>query len=130
MWSGVKEGRAHSPELVIAHVLAHVIVVTRVLIIARFRSWALAAIREPRWPFWLVIRGRRGSWAMVKGARRWVVVAACGQWMVGVIVHGQWAVVLVGGGCERLVMVVGGGGVGVVVGRRSSFVATCPLFLM
>ena len=112
VWSeGGRGSRAHSPELVIAHVLAHVIVVTRVLIVARVRSWALAAIREPRWPFWLVIRVRRGSWAMVKGACRWGVVAACGQWMVGVIVPRHWVVVIVGGGCEQLVMVVGGSSV-------------------
>ena len=48
VWSeGGRGNRAHSPELV----LAHVIVVTRVLIVARVRSWVLAAIREPRWPF-------------------------------------------------------------------------------
>ena len=103
-WSeGGRGSGAHSPELVIACVLAHV------LVVARVRSWALAAIREPRWPFRLVIRVRRGLWAMV--SRSSVVVTACGQWMVGVIIHGQWAVVVVGGGCEWLVMVVGGGGV-------------------
>ena len=109
-WSeGGRGSRAHSPELVVARVLAHVLVVTRLLVVARVRSWALATIRAPRWPFRLVICVRRGSWAMVR--RSSVVVTACGQWMVGVIVHGQWAVVVVGGGCERLVMVVGGGGV-------------------
>ena len=109
-WSeGGRGSRAHSPELIIARVLAHVLVVTRVLVVARVRSWALAAIREPRWPFRLVIRVRHGLWAMV--SRSSVVVTACGQWMVGVFVHRQWAVVMVGGGCEQLVMVVGGGGV-------------------
>ena len=109
-WSeGGRGSRAHLPELVIARVLAHVLVVTRVLVVARIHSWALAAIREPRWPFRLVIRVRHGSWAMVR--RSSVVVTACGQWMVGVIVHRQWAVVVVGGGCEREVMVVGGGGI-------------------
>ena len=103
---GGRGNRAHSPELVIACVLAHVIVITRVLIIARVCSWALAAICEPRWPFWLVIRVRRGSWAMVTGA---LPLVGSGWW--GVILHRQWAVVVVGGGCERLVMVVGGGGV-------------------
>ena len=68
-----------------------VLTVARVLIVARVRSWALAVIREPGWPFWLVVgRVRRGSWAMVKRAPRWVVVAACGQWMVV-------------GGCSRAV---------------------------
>ena len=88
---GGRGSRAHSPELVVARllVIAHVLVVTpvltvaRVLVVARVRSWALAVIREPGWPFWLVVgRVRRGSWAMVKRAPRWVVVAACGQWMV------------------------------------------------
>ena len=88
VWSeGGRGSRAHSPELVVARVLiiAHVLVVTRiltvarVLVVARVRLWVLAVIREPRWPFWLVMgRVRRGSWVMVKGARRWVVVAACG----------------------------------------------------
>ena len=84
VWSeGGRGSRAHSPELIVARVLAHVIVVTRVLVVARVRSWALAVIRESRWLFWLVVgRMRHDSWAMVKGARRWVVVAACGQWMV------------------------------------------------
>ena len=92
VWSeGGRGSKAHSPELVVAHVLviAHVLVVTpvltvtRVLVVSRVRSWALAVIREPRWLFWLVVgRMRHDSWAMVKGARRWVVVAACGQWMV------------------------------------------------
>ena len=64
MWSeGGKGSRAHSPELVIARVLviAHVLVVTRILVVARVRSWALAVIREPRRPVWLVIRVHRGS---------------------------------------------------------------------
>ena len=92
VWSeGGRGSRAHSPELVVARVLviAHVLVVTRiltvahVLVVTRVRLWALAVIRQPRWPFWLVVgRVRRGSWAMVKRARWWVVVAACGQWMV------------------------------------------------
>ena len=78
VWSeGGRGSRAHSPELVIARVLviAHVLVVTRVLTVARVlvvtcvRSWALAVIRETRWPSWLVVgRVRRGSWAK-KGAR-------------------------------------------------------------
>ena len=60
-----------------------VLTVTHVLIVACVHSWALAVIREPPWPFWLVVgRVRRGSWAMVKRAHRWVVVTACGQWMV------------------------------------------------
>ena len=82
---GGRGSRAHSPELVVAHVLVipHVLVVIRVLTVARVRSWVLAVIREPRWPSWLVVgRVHQGSWAMVKRARRWVVVAACGQWMV------------------------------------------------
>ena len=88
---GGRGSRAHSPELVIARllVIAHVLVVTpvltvaRVLVVARVRSWALAVIREPGWPFWLVVgRVHRGSWAMVKRAPRWVVIAAYGQWMV------------------------------------------------
>ena len=87
---GERGSRAHSPELVARLlVIAHVLVVTpvltvaRVLVVARVRSWALAVIREPGWPFWLVVgRVRRGSWAMVKRAGRWVVVAVCGQWMV------------------------------------------------
>ena len=93
VWSQGGRGgsRAHSPELVVAHVLiiAHVLLVTRVLtaarilLVARVRSWALAVICELGWPFGLVVgRERCGSWAMVKRARRWVVVAACGQWMV------------------------------------------------
>ena len=80
MWSeGGKGSRAHSPELVVARVLviAHVLVVTCILVVARVRSWALAVIREPRRPVWLVIRVRRGSWAIVRG--RWAVVAAYGQ---------------------------------------------------
>ena len=82
-WCGVKEGgsRAHSPELVVAHVLVitRVLTVAHVLVAARVRSWAQTVIRGPQWPFWLLMgRVRRGSWAMVKGARRWVVVAACG----------------------------------------------------
>ena len=88
---GGRGSRAHSPELVIARllVIAHVLVVTpvltvaRVLVVTHVRSWVLAVICEPGWPFWLVVgRVRRGSWAMVKRAHRWVDVAACGQWMV------------------------------------------------
>ena len=88
---GGRGSRAHSPELIVARllVIAHVLVITpvltvaRVLVVARVRSWALAVIREPGWPFWLVVgRMRHGSWAMVKRAPRWVVVAACGQRMV------------------------------------------------
>ena len=121
VWSeGGRGSRAHSPQLVVARVLviAHVLVATRVLtvahvlIVARVRSWALAVLREPRWPFWLVVsRVRRGSWAMVKRAGRWVVVAACGQWMVagdrsraaggrrgwGIIFGPWWLVVVVFG---------------------------------
>ena len=69
---GGRGSRAHSPELVVAHVLVipHVLVVIRVLTVARVRSWVLAVIHEPRWPSWLVVgRVRRGSRAM-KGARR------------------------------------------------------------
>ena len=68
VWSeGGRGSRAHSPELVVARIL----VVTPVLVVARVRSWALAVIREPRWPLWLVVvRARRGSWVMVKGAHR------------------------------------------------------------
>ena len=64
VWSeGGRGSRAHSPELVIAHVLisAHVLVVTPVLtiacvlVVARVRSWVLAVIREPWWLFWLVV---------------------------------------------------------------------------
>ena len=89
-----EEGRgssAHSPELVVTRllVIAHVLVVTpvltvaHVLVVTRVRSWALAVICEPGWPFWLVVgHVRRGSWVMVKRTPRWVVVAACGQWMV------------------------------------------------
>ena len=88
---GGRGSRAHSSELVVTHllVITHVLVVTpvltvtRVLVVARVCSWALAVIREPGWPFWLVVgRMRCGSWAMVRRAPRWVVVAACGQWMV------------------------------------------------
>ena len=89
MWSeGGRGSRAHSLEFVVARVLVithvlvvnHILVVTRILVVARVRSWALAVIREPRWPCWLVVgRVHRGSWAIVKGARRWVVVAAYGQ---------------------------------------------------
>ena len=85
--------RAHSPELVVARVpiVARVLVLTRVLVVARVRSCALAVIREPRWPFWLVVvRALRGSWAMVRGGRWWVVVAGCGQWMVAA--DRSWAV--------------------------------------
>ena len=78
---GGRGSRAHSPELVVARVLviAHVLVVTHILVVARVRSWALAVIREPQRPFWLVIHVRRGLWVIVKGTRWWVVVAACGQ---------------------------------------------------
>ena len=72
VWSeGGRESRAHSLKLVVARVLviAHVLVVTRfltvarVLVIAHVRSWALAIIREPRWPFWLVVgRVVHGRW--------------------------------------------------------------------
>ena len=76
----VKEGggsRARSLELVVTRVLviAHILVVTcvltvarvlvvaHVLVVARVRSWALAIIREPRWPFWLVVgRVVHGRW--------------------------------------------------------------------
>ena len=141
VWSeGGRGSRAHSPELVVARalIIAHVLVVTRVLtaarvlVVARVRSWALAVLREPRWPFWLVVgRVRRGSWAMVKRLRRWVVVAACGPWMVagdrsraaggrrgrclcpsGGAGRHSWAVVV---GCGRLWLG------GVVSGRWSSF---------
>ena len=83
-WSGVERGsRAHSPELVVAHVLliaqvlviTHVLTIARVLVVARVRSCALVVIRETWWPSWLVVgRMRRGSWVM-KGARRrlWAV---------------------------------------------------------
>ena len=120
-WGGMeKEGgmkseggmgnRAHSPELVVARVpivarvpvVARVLVLTRVLVVARVRSCALAVIREPRWPFWLVVvRALRGSWAMVRGGHRWVVVAGCGQWMV--VGDHSWAV---GGRRGRAVVVV------------------------
>ena len=92
VWSeGGRGSRAHSPELIITCVLvtAHVLVITpvltvaHVLIIAHVRSWALAVIREPQWPFWLVVgRVHCGLWAMVKGTHQWVVVTTCGQWMV------------------------------------------------
>ena len=85
VWSeGGRGNRAHSPELIIACVLAHVIVVTCVFIVACVHSWALAAIHEPRWPFWLVICVHRGLWAMVKGASPLV---GRGWW--GVILHGE-----------------------------------------
>ena len=117
--------RAHSPELVVAHIP----------IVACVRSCVLAVIHEPRWLFWLVVVCvLRGLWAMVKGGHRWVVVAGCGQWMVAG--DRSWAVggrhgrgrlcpfmgagthlacdvachivvVMAGGGCERM---VGGGG--------------------
>ena len=82
----VKEGggsRAHSLELIVTRVLviAHVLIVTCVLTIARVHSWALAIIHEPRWPFWLVVGCMPcGSWAIVKGARRWVVFAGPVCW--------------------------------------------------
>ena len=77
---GGRGSRAHSPELVVARVLiivyvlvvvfTRVFTVARVLVVARVRSWALAVIRETRWPSWLVVgRVCRGLWAM-KGARR------------------------------------------------------------
>ena len=84
---GGRGSRAHSPELVVARVLVvthvlivtHVLTVAHVLVVAHVRSWALAVMREPRWPFWLVMgRVHRGSWEMVKGACWWVVIAACG----------------------------------------------------
>ena len=81
-WCRVEGGMgssAHSPELVVAHVLVvtHVPVVTRVLIVTRVLVVTRVFVaREPRWPFWLVVvRARRGSWGMV-------VVAACGQWIL------------------------------------------------
>ena len=80
MWSeGGKGSRAHSPELVVARVLVinHLLVATRILVVACVRSWALAVIREPRRPVWLVIRMRHGSWAIVRG--RWAAIAAYGQ---------------------------------------------------
>ena len=69
-WSGGewREGgmgsSAHSPELVVAHILVvtHVLVVTRVLV-----------AREPRWPFWLVVV--RASWFVGDGERVIMVVA-------------------------------------------------------
>ena len=79
VWSeGGRGSRAHSPELVVARVLviAHVLVITRVLtvarvlVVARVRSWALAAIREPRWPFCLVMGARRRLWAVDGGGDR------------------------------------------------------------
>ena len=42
VWSeGGRGSRAHSPELIVAHVL----------VITHVRSWALAVIHEPQWPF-------------------------------------------------------------------------------
>ena len=90
--------------------------------------------------------GSRVSWFVGDEGRSSPLVVS-GWWWV--TFHGQWAAVVVGSGCERLVMVVGGGGVllwsprpsvfvgcrcllpwaVVVVPCRSSFVATCPLFL-
>ena len=78
VWSeGGRGSRAHSPELVITHVLViaqvlivtHVLTVAHVLVVTRVHSWAMAVIREMQW---LVVG--RGSWAM-KGARRrlWAV---------------------------------------------------------
>ena len=117
MWSeGGRGSRAHSPELIVACVLAHVIIVTRVLVVAHVRSWALAAICEPRWPFWLVIHVRRGSRSSVGGRHHLWAVDGGGD------CSRQWAIVVVGGGCERLVM-VGGGGVVVCVRGLSFFVA-------
>ena len=139
VWSeGGRGSRAHSLKLIVARVLviAHVLVVTRVLtaahvlIVTRVRSWALAVLREPRWPFWLVVGCvHRGSWVMVKRVHRWVVVAVCGQWTVvgdrsraaggrrGRCLcpsmgagHHSWAVVV---GCGRLWLggsFLGGGG--------------------
>ena len=55
VWSeGGRGSRAHSPELIVAHVLviAHVLVVTPVLVVTCVHSWALAVIRE--W-WWLVV---------------------------------------------------------------------------
>ena len=106
VWSeGGRGSRAHSPELVVAHVLVipHVLVVTpvltvaHVLVVACVRSWALAVIREPRWMFWPVVgRVGRGSWAIVNGTRHrrlcpsmgigrhlWAVVAGCGRLWLG-----------------------------------------------
>ena len=102
VWSeGGRGSRAHSPELVVAHVLiiAHVLIVTHVLtitcvlVVACICSWALAVIRELRWPFWLV-GGRMhcDSLVMVKGGWSSPLVGS-GWWQV--IVHGQWVVVVV-----------------------------------
>ena len=74
MWSeGGKGSRAHSPELVVAHVL----VVTHILVVACVRSWVLAVICELQRPVWLVIRVHCGSWVIVRG--RWAVFATYGQ---------------------------------------------------
>ena len=88
---GGRGSRAHSPELVVACVLVitHVLVVTHILVVARVHSWVLAGIREPQWPFWLVIRVRRwrvvvhGQWAVV------VVVVCVLPWTLGIIC-GRW----------------------------------------
>ena len=82
VWSeGGRGSRAHSPELVIAHVLVitcvlvvtyvlvvtHVLVITPVLVVTCVCSWVLAIICEPQWPLWLVVvHTHRGLWVMVK----------------------------------------------------------------
>ena len=129
VWSeGGRGSRAHSPELVIMHVLMHVPVVTHVLVVAHVHSWVLAIICEPQWWFWLVVGCvRRGSWVMVKGGwllllvgsgwwrvivhRLWVVVVVvvyvlpwaqgiiCGWWWLVVVILGWWGSFLGGGGC-------------------------------
>ena len=136
VWSeGGRGSRAHSPELVVAHVpvITHVLVVTcvlvvtPVLIIARVHSWALAIIREAQWLLWLVVvRARCGSWVMVKSARR------CGWWwshvsgFVIVVICGRlsssspWAVTL-----WALVVVRVGVVVGLVVVHAMWLVVIC-----
>ena len=80
-WCRVEGGMgssAHSPELVVTHVLiiTHVLVVTCVLVVTR-----VLVAHEPRWPFWqVVVRVCRGSWGMVNGARQ-------SSWLVPVSFH-------------------------------------------
>ena len=82
---GGRGSRAHSPELVVARllVIAHVLVVSpvltvaRVLVVARVRSWALAVIREPGSPFWLVVGA---SWFVGDGEARSSVGGRCCLW--------------------------------------------------
>ena len=108
------------------------------LVVARVRSCALAIVREPWWPCWLVVvRARCGSWLVGDGEGRsspfwgsrwwggrrcWVVVAACGPWAVVVVVVacvGSWVLGVTCGRWRLVVVVLDWGEV--VSGWSSSF---------